>query len=476
MTRLPSFLVLATTLPLVLAVSNTLPPVTIVKEAQDLLDRTMRHNPRARTFPSCVFDPSPAEINVEGILQDVIPRLVANELNGDSFNATKSVKFRFTSAPGSLESSMDAHAASWARPLVDSWSAGVGANIFLLNALSVPCGSHVAAHYDDTVTPKHTPLRVSVLYLSLPRTFLAGGELHVYQSRAHAASGGAPTCTVAPAAGSAIHFRGDMFHGITGLECENPDPGDERISIVLEQYDLSDLALSFPVTVDDRTVDFVFEDMGGDVTTENRNARLTEAASLFVRLQGIEHRDEATWLLVERMNGMLSVRDEVEAAKQHQDPGNRLSTPLHKSSIDYPSDLINVEVKTSSLPGQEQLGVFTRRDIAANTLLCEHRGHYVGSVDEAGELWDRTVHTRHGVLVEEGLCSIINDCRQVTLNETFVEVQDKCWSSYEINAEMRLEEKSGKPFVLTTRPLKAGEEIFYDYGAGYWTEWAAKKA
>ena len=43
-------------------------------------------------------------------------------------------------------------------------------------------------------------------------------------------------CTALPLAGAVVAFRGDLFHGISTLECDAGATG-ERVSVVLEQYD-----------------------------------------------------------------------------------------------------------------------------------------------------------------------------------------------------------------------------------------------
>ena len=64
----------------------------------------------------------------------------------------------------------------------------------------------------------------------------AGGEFQAYASQAVAWAGQPPLCTVAPVVGATATFRGDLYHGVTALECDAATVG-ERVSIVLEQYD-----------------------------------------------------------------------------------------------------------------------------------------------------------------------------------------------------------------------------------------------
>lgn len=89
----------------------------------------------------------------------------------------------------------------------------------------------MSAHYDDTVVSDNTPLRVSVLYLALPKNNndeggqdtitgsssstlgkgfvkgFKGGQLHAFLGRGSALRGEAPVCAVQPAENTAVHFR-----------------------------------------------------------------------------------------------------------------------------------------------------------------------------------------------------------------------------------------------------------------------------
>ena len=364
----------------------------------DLVDARMKHSPWAPLLPYCSFStyapqtndghdssslpPSAAGLrNITEILHDLLPQLQRNTLSADSFGATSSVKWRFSAAPGSLEAAMPAATARWARPLVDAWRADLaawlpprererwgGADTFLLNGLKVPCGAEVAGHYDDTVVPDHTPVRVSVLYLSVPSSwsspspsssssaaaaaanssgsspFFRGGELRVYKSRAAAlqsrgsavreegggGGGGGEkdglACSVVPAVGNIAHFRGDSFHGISPLACGGDGGGGYRVSLVLEQYDFSHRTLAISVLVDGapQTLDFTDShdkgkaDGSGRGGHEHARVHLEASATEFARRHGLGQQqggdgdgcDEGcvVEMLVERMQESVAAR------------------------------------------------------------------------------------------------------------------------------------------------------------------------
>ena len=138
---------------------------------------------------------------------------------------------------------------------------------------------------------------------------------------------------------------------------------------------------------------------------------------------------------------------------------------LLPGSRDVPSDFVFLQVKITSLPltAMANRGVFSRQKIEAGTVICELRGSFVEPGSDLGENWDRTVDTRHGTLLEAGICSIINDCRQAASGE--------CWPDARLNSELIIDENSGKALIVSNTIIESGEEIFYDYGSGYWEHW-----
>lgn len=111
-----------------------------------------------------------------------------------------------------------------------------GCNAFILNPLVVQAGRNVGAHvdcsfagYSETVG---CPALVSVLYVQIPAD-LQGGRLKLYRQ-------GREVASVTPAPHTLLHFRGDLLHEVTAVLGEAPSLETARISLVVEQYRLSD--------------------------------------------------------------------------------------------------------------------------------------------------------------------------------------------------------------------------------------------
>lgn len=108
-------------------------------------------------------------------------------------------------------------------------------NAFYANFLVLGPGERVGRHTDATLRepsglPDCLPRLVSVLYLRAP---LAGGELVLW-------SGARRVATVRPRVGALVHFEGSLEHEVLPFE---GTAGELRISLVLEQYQLTPLAL-----------------------------------------------------------------------------------------------------------------------------------------------------------------------------------------------------------------------------------------
>jgi 2OG-Fe(II) oxygenase superfamily len=120
-------------------------------------------------------------------------------------------------------------------------------NAFYLNPLLLKEGSRVDPHIDrslrsycKTVEP---PLVVSVLYVHVPPN-LEGGELVL---RCHKKQLG----QIKPEINKLLYFQGDLTHSVNAVKTSGT-----RLSLVCEQYNLSDLELQeIPAfTVESRTV------------------------------------------------------------------------------------------------------------------------------------------------------------------------------------------------------------------------------
>ncbi|MFY0563739.1 2OG-Fe(II) oxygenase [Archangium lansingense] len=112
-------------------------------------------------------------------------------------------------------------------------------NAFLLNPLLIQNGRGVEAHLDRSMGHYGAgigcPVAVSVLYVHVPEQ-LAGGELRLYHR-------GARVAALAPMARSLVTFRGDLVHEVVAVETGAPELSEARISLVVEQYRLSEALL-----------------------------------------------------------------------------------------------------------------------------------------------------------------------------------------------------------------------------------------
>jgi len=448
----------------------------------DPVDMRMQHAPGVDKIAACTFAPMPHGLNATAILEDLLPRLKKNELSYNTFGETRSVKWRFSAQPGAMEMIMDKATAAWARPLVDAWSGDTGADLFLLNGLSVPCGASVAAHYDDTVATEHTPLRVSVLYLSSPVGQWSGGMLRAYTGRGPALKGEPPVCDVEPSLLHSVHFRGNLFHGITELVCGEGTSG-ERISVVLEHYDMGNTPMSISVGVNSVTHDLRF---GAHNTSDARKRAAEEFAIKHGLMGGMGCEGEERCVvdvLEERMDVIIDAQR--EARGEHHPIGSTddhlpssVIAPARAHQVfkhlgrDAASDTRQLSIAPSSLPAVHGSGVFATETLEAGAIACEMRGHVLEDDEDIGDFIDRTHRSLGRKVAQGGVCSLINDCRNL---ETHPGVhgggqpwhpgrEDYCWRGYEWNCKMIVEDRSGKFFVQTLRRIEAGEELFYDYG------------
>ncbi|MEB3196884.1 MAG: 2OG-Fe(II) oxygenase [Candidatus Sericytochromatia bacterium] len=113
-------------------------------------------------------------------------------------------------------------------------------NAFFLNPLLITNGAGVAPHIDLSLSSHipgvRTPRSVSVLYLEVPPS-LRGGDLKLYEGQRLKA-------TVTPREGALVTFRGELRHEVTPVDAGAPDIYEARLSLVVEQYRLTDVQLA----------------------------------------------------------------------------------------------------------------------------------------------------------------------------------------------------------------------------------------
>jgi predicted 2-oxoglutarate/Fe(II)-dependent dioxygenase YbiX len=104
-------------------------------------------------------------------------------------------------------------------------------NAFYLNPLLLQTGSRVDPHIDrslrsycKTIDP---PAWVSVLYIQVPAD-LQGGELILRHGKRQVGR-------IQPQPNTLLYFQGNLTHSVTAVQ-----GGGDRLSLVCEQYDLSE--------------------------------------------------------------------------------------------------------------------------------------------------------------------------------------------------------------------------------------------
>ena len=140
------------------------------------------------------------------------------------------------------------------------------------------------------------------------------------------------------------------------------------------------------------------------------------------------------------------------------------------------SDYIRLEARKTSIAAIDGFGVFAKRDIPANSLLCEYRGAVVAMADAGKVHSDKSLQfTFEGheyMMVGEGICAMINDCRDLKKG------RGECHDGFDYNAKVITEKTSGKVFIVTARYVKKGEELFWSYEGSdgkYWETWTGPK-
>ena len=123
-------------------------------------------------------------------------------------------------------------------------------------------------------------------------------------------------------------------------------------------------------------------------------------------------------------------------------------------------------------------GVFTKTLLKKDSIICEYRGPIINEKDISKFLDNDKIFTIHGPdrltyhILGENICAYINDC--TTIMKTIVRydqisliddnIYKQCYTDYEYNATPVTHESTGKLFIVATRDIQPGEEIFYPYG------------
>ena len=108
--------------------------------------------------------------------------------------------------------------------------------------------------------------------------------------------------------------------------------------------------------------------------------------------------------------------------------------------------------RPSTLGIDAGMGLFTRREIAANTVIGEYEGESVSSQNPS-EDYAYVFATSHGLI----------DGRAVYSHVKYINHQ----AGAKANVISRELHANGRIFILSKRHISANEELFLDYGDGY---------
>ena len=157
------------------------------------------------------------------------------------------------------------------------------------------------------------------------------------------------------------------------------------------------------------------------------------------------------------------------------------------------SDFLFLRIDESTLPlpsGKAGLGVFAKVNIPAREIICEYRGAVIPASIPFKSNYIFNTKTYDGIDISivpdmnKPICAYINDCVHIYggnySTEDLNDIESKI-ASEEVNTNNAFPNhigfshnahviftKMGKIFIGATHDIKAGEEIFYPYGAVYW--------
>jgi SET domain-containing protein len=128
------------------------------------------------------------------------------------------------------------------------------------------------------------------------------------------------------------------------------------------------------------------------------------------------------------------------------------------------SSEFNLYIDDSQIKGSG-LGVFTEDDILEDTIIGEYRGELIESFEQIDNDYYYQLIEPNKETGQKGLgvdASKLPRCYMAMINDATLD------KKYENNCMFEDDIENKKVYVITTRDIKAGEELFVSYGDSYW--------
>lgn len=134
------------------------------------------------------------------------------------------------------------------------------------------------------------------------------------------------------------------------------------------------------------------------------------------------------------------------------------------------SDLLILDVRPSLIPNGG-LGVFSKIDIPKETILCEYRGPIFNSKVQSQS--NRDMDLNNDLFISgNSIASLINDCvlvKEYSQDEINLMKDTKKIPLHFLRDHNCIPFRTlSKVFIVATRDIKMGEELYFFYGVGYW--------
>lgn len=129
---------------------------------------------------------------------------------------------------------------------------------------------------------------------------------------------------------------------------------------------------------------------------------------------------------------------------------------------EFISDYDELEVKQSQIPNAG-LGLFTKVDIDKDSDISEFTGKVI-TIEEG----DKLTGARGHYLISRSDGNLLDVYGS---DNPAIRANDAQGTDFDNNSEI-VEKEDGSIWLVSTRDIYAGEEIFCAYGDDYWTNWS----